>query len=494
MRAALEWTRQPEMLDGLKPYPAYKESGVRWLGRIPEDWSVARNGRLFSRRNEPGRADLPILEVSLRTGVRVRELGGGGRKQLLADVGGYRRAVHGDVAYNTMRMWQGAVGVVPATGLVSPAYVVARPHPDADARYFTYLFRTAAYLEQIDGYSRGIVKDRNRLYWEDFKRIPSPVPPPEEQAAIIRFLDHAERRIRRYVRNRRKLIRLLEEEKQATILRAVTRGLDPKVRLAASGVAWLGNVPEHWRILPLSRVTKARCDGPFGSGLKSSHYVDYQGIRVIRLQNIGLGEFNDADAAFISPTHYASLGDHSVESGDVLIAGLGDEGRPAGRACVAPPGIRPAMVKADCFRFRLDVTQISPTFAAHHLTATATGASAVLSTGATRQRTNLMSTGSRRIAIPPANEQDAIVEAIQSGIRSIEPAIAAVGREIFNVVEFLTCLQTDVVTGKLDVREAAARLPEETITPDEAGYDEVDTQVEDDADSETDADSAGSEA
>ncbi len=92
------------------------------------------------------------------------------------------------------------------------------------------------------------MKDRNRLYWDDFKQMPSPVPPPEEQAAIVRFLDHVDRRIRRYIRAKQKLIALLNEQKQAIIHRAVTRGLDPNVRLKPSGVEWLGEVPEHWEV------------------------------------------------------------------------------------------------------------------------------------------------------------------------------------------------------------------------------------------------------
>src|SRR5690606_27301384 len=108
--------------------------------------------------------------------------------------------------------------------------------------------RTGAYMDEVNKFSRGIVSDRNRLYWEDFKQMPSPYPPPEEQAAIVRFLDHADWRIRRYIRAKRQLIALLNEQKQAIIHRAVTRGLDPHVQLKPSGVEWLGDVPEHWEI------------------------------------------------------------------------------------------------------------------------------------------------------------------------------------------------------------------------------------------------------
>ena len=97
----------------------------------------------------------------------------------------YKRAAKGDIAYNMMRMWQGSVGVAPVDGLVSPAYVVARPLHGVEVRYFSNLFRTSAYMSEVDNCSRGIVKDRNRLYWEDFKQIRSPYPPPDEQVALL---------------------------------------------------------------------------------------------------------------------------------------------------------------------------------------------------------------------------------------------------------------------------------------------------------------------
>jgi type I restriction enzyme S subunit len=115
------------MIDGLKPYPAMKDSGVPWIKQVPEHWEVRRNGRLFRIRKEMGYPDLPVLEVSLRTGVRVRNFEDGTRKQQIADRAKYQRAVRGDLAYNMKRMWQGAVGLVPTDGLVSPAYIVVHP-------------------------------------------------------------------------------------------------------------------------------------------------------------------------------------------------------------------------------------------------------------------------------------------------------------------------------------------------------------------------------
>ena len=215
-----------------KPYPAYKDSGVEWLGEVPVPWEVRRNGRLFVQRNETGFPELPILEVSLNTGIRIRDFGNSDRKQIMAVRSEYKRAVKGDIAYNMMRMWQGAVGVIPVDGLVSPAYVVARPLKGTESRYFSALFRTNVYMAEVDKYSHGIVKDRNRLYWEDFKRMPTPYPPPDEQGCIVRYLDKTTDDIDTAVARGRQEIDLIREYRTRLITDVVTGKLD--VRSAAA--------------------------------------------------------------------------------------------------------------------------------------------------------------------------------------------------------------------------------------------------------------------
>jgi len=216
----------------------------------------------------------------------------------------------------------------------------------------------------------------------------------------------------------------------------------------------------------LRRVTLSRCDGPFGSGLTSSHYTEH-GVRVVRLQNIGYAEFKGDDAAFISTEHYATLGDHNVLAGDLLIAGLGDERIPPGRACVAPKTLGPAMVKADCFRFRVATERIIPEFAALFLSATAIAVSSALSSGATRQRINLTSMMTRSIVIPSLQEQQYILRSVGNLSGSIDTTIRTAQREIDLIREYRTRLIADVVTGKLDVRHIGPDIGEELAGPED---------------------------
>ena len=146
----------------------------------------------------------------------------------------YKRAVKGDIAYNMMRMWQGAVGVVPVDGLVSPAYVVARPLKGTESQYFSNLFRTNAYMAEVDKYSHGIVRDRNRLYWEDFKQMSTPCPPPDEQGRIVRYLDKTTAAVDTAIDRACRQIDLLQEYRTRLIADVVTGKLD--VREAAASL------------------------------------------------------------------------------------------------------------------------------------------------------------------------------------------------------------------------------------------------------------------
>jgi type I restriction enzyme, S subunit len=239
------------MIADLKAYPKMTESGARWLGEIPEHWRVLPNRALFGEMNQRGHPDLDMLSVTITRGVipqRALLEDSSKKDSSNQDKSQYKVVRPGDIVYNKMRAWQGAIGLSDREGIVSPAYVVQRPRRSANPRYLHFLLRTPSFAKEAERWSYGITSDMWSLRPEHFKLIYLCVPPLPEQEAIVRFLDHADRRIRRYIRAKQKLIELLEEQKQAIIQRAVTRGLDPNVPLKPSGVEWLGAVPQHWEV------------------------------------------------------------------------------------------------------------------------------------------------------------------------------------------------------------------------------------------------------
>ena len=295
-----------------------------------------------------------------------------------------------------------------------------------------------------------------RADWEHVGSIEMPTPSHEEQIQVISAVDRETARIDALITKKTRFIELLKEKRQALITHAVTKGLNPDARMQDSGVEWLGKIPIHWLVAQLGKVSIARCDGPFGSGLKSEHY-QADGVRVVRLQNIGWASFKDGNEAFISHQHWQDvLGcGHEVLPNDVLIGGLGDDKNPLGRACVAPANLGPAMVKADCYRFRLNTSRANPDFIALALSATARAECGYLATGATRDRLNLGLASARVVPLPPLNEQTEIVSSLNRDTARIDRLTEKTQRSIDLLKERRAAFITAAVTGQIDLRESA---------------------------------------
>jgi type I restriction enzyme S subunit len=172
---------------GLNPDASMVASGVEWLGHVPAHWRVDRIANLFREVMEEGLDGLPILSVSIHTGVSDDELDEADLERKVTrsdDRTKYKRVAPDDLVYNMMRAWQGGFGTVGVAGMVSPAYVVARPRVHLRTDYIEHVLRTPNAVEQMRRHSRGVTDFRLRLYWEEFRNIRVPVPPRDEMDAI----------------------------------------------------------------------------------------------------------------------------------------------------------------------------------------------------------------------------------------------------------------------------------------------------------------------
>ncbi|WP_419937387.1 restriction endonuclease subunit S [Candidatus Palauibacter sp.] len=210
------------VMRGLDPGASLRDSELPWIGEIPDNWETRRIAWLFRERDERGDPDLPLLEVSIKYGVSVREFSGDRIETTAADFNTYKIARRGDVVFNKMRMWQGAVGVAPQDGLVSPDYVVAAPTGSLLPQYAGLLFRTDRFSAECARRSHGIVWDRLRLYWGGFRDIEVPLPPVRVQQLITDHVVEATRRIDELVGAAKAAIALLRERRAALIAAAVT--------------------------------------------------------------------------------------------------------------------------------------------------------------------------------------------------------------------------------------------------------------------------------
>lgn len=207
---------------GLDPDAPSRYSGVPWIGEIPTDWKTRRIAWLFRERDDRGEPDLPLLSVSINTGVSVREFSDDRIETTAANFNTYKIARRGDVVFNKMRMWQGAVGIAPQDGLVSPDYVVAAPTGSLLSRYATLLFRTEKFSAECARRSHGIVWDRLRLYWGGFRDIVVPLPSIDNQKMIIDHVAEVTANIDSLVFSYEKVISLLLERRTALISAAIT--------------------------------------------------------------------------------------------------------------------------------------------------------------------------------------------------------------------------------------------------------------------------------
>ena len=202
----------------LDPYPKYKDSGVMWLGKVPAHWPVVPNRGAFTEVNDQNHPNEEMLSVTISRGVIKQStlLDDSSTKDgSRIDRSSYKLVKPGDIAYNKMRAWQGAIGVSTYRGIISPAYVVQRPREGNNPDFLHYLLRTPAFAKEAERNSYGITSDMWSLRPEHFKTIFSCLPPPEEQNAIVRFLDHTGELINRYIRAKERLIALLDEQRQA---------------------------------------------------------------------------------------------------------------------------------------------------------------------------------------------------------------------------------------------------------------------------------------
>jgi len=470
----------------LKPYPEYKDSGVQWLGEVPAHWDVTRAKRAFALRNgatpasgEPrywdgsiywatpedvGRAHGRLLSTTART---ITPEGHAACAATIVPPGSIVVSTRAPIGYAALAAIpvctnQGCRSLVPRGGRSGPyflaQFVAARPELQATGRGTTFAELSAT------GLGAAALAD----------------PPLPEQQAIAAFLAHFDRRVNRLIRAKRRMIELLEEQKQAIIQQAVTRGLDPSVPMKDSGVEWFGHCPEAWEALPLRRLVRRVVDGPH----VSPAYVD-DGIPFISARNVKTDRWALGNAKFISEADYrAFCARVTPELGDVLYTKGGTTG--VARAVDLPFPFQ-VWVHVAVLKPRRDA--VGPRFLALALNSAACYQQSQLYTrGATNQDLGLGRMKAIVLPVPPTlREQEAIADHTEAALERVNAAIASARREIELLREYRTRLVADVVTGKLDVR--GLDLP--PLDEDEQADDiepEDDTEAEDTDDIEGDDD------
>ncbi len=472
----------PQKLAGeLRPYPKYKESKLPWLEKIPKHWTEERAKYFFREVDERSKTgDEELLSVSHVTGVTPRS-----QKNITMfkaeSYAGYKLCNPHDLVINTMWAWMGALGVSKYSGIVSSGYGVYRPLDEQEllSEYVDSLLRTDPYKSEYYCRSTGIRPSRFRLYPEQFLRMPLICPPHEEQEKMMAFLQMKDMQIKRYIRTKRQLIGVLNEQKQVIINHAITRGIDPNVRLKPSGIEWLGDVPEHWDIMPLKRIAWFKSGAGFPVNDQGHNDLEIPFLKVSDMTILGndlrMNGFNNSVSretaqkldAYIFPTNtiiFPKVGGAMLTNKRRILT------RPS---CIDNNNMGCVIQKGDLDFLFIVMKKIDLGKHANPGPVPAIGDEEVREI---------------KIAIPPQKEQIKIVSWIKTNTSILDSVVGAAQKEIDLIQEYRTRLIADVVTGKLDVRNVEivdeAPVVDDLVDP----IDELDDNVDDDNHDDNDDD------
>lgn len=482
----------------LPAYPAYKDSGVPWLGRIPAHWEVRRLKGLLTRNDSGvwgddfdtnGTIILRSTEQTVNGGwhivnpARIRITSSQRAAALLA---------LGDLVVTKS---SGSPAHIGKTSLVSSDVAALdccfsnfmqrlRPGQSLVPAFLWRLLNSPVGREQLV-FSSTTTTGLGNLNGTILGECRFGLPPLPEQHAITRYLDHIDRRIRRYIRAKQRLIALLEEQKQVVIHQAVTGQIDvrtgrPYPAYKPSGVEWLGDVPEHWEMCRLKNVAQVQTGLTLGKNYGSSGLTEYPYLRVANVQS-GFLDLKHVATVRIPHTEAAGC---QLQYGDVLMTEGGDRDK-LGRGCVWYGEIEGCLHQNHVFAVRADPARLLPEFLVLLMTS-GHGRSYFEQTA--KQTTNLASTNSTTLRafplfLPDISEQRLLLDQVVNQTESFIQASAATQREIALLREYRTRLIADVVTGQVDVRAAAAQLPAEVEEFD--ALDEAEAELVEDVEGES---------
>jgi type I restriction enzyme S subunit len=439
-------------------YPAYKPSRMNWVGDVPEHWDVRRLKYTASINDEalPETTDpdyeftyVDIGSVDASKGIVSTET------YRFEDAPSRARRIvrEGDTIVSTVRTYLRAIAAIhePAENLiVSTGFAVVRPR-SLEPGYLSYALRSPFFVETVVSRSTGV--SYPAINAPEVGNIGVTLPPLDEQKAIAAFLDRETARIDTLIEKKRRQIELLQEKRSALISHAVTKGLDPNAPMKDSGIEWLGQIPQHWKLLPLKRVSQLQTGLTLGKKYEDCELVRRPYLRVANVQD-GYLDLNTITEVELPAEE---LKRYELQRGDVLMTEGGDFDK-LGRGYVWDAQIPGCLHQNHIFCVRCDARSLHPLYLAW-MTSSSHGKAYFTSTA--QQTTNLASTNSFKIKafpalLPPVGEQEAIIQNIFENTSQIDALILKVEESAATLREHRSALISAAVTGKIDVRGEVA--------------------------------------
>lgn len=438
-------------------YPKYKDSGVEWLGEVPEHWDTRRlRWLVMIQKRIAGTLGYDVLAIT-QQGVKVKDLEAN-EGQFSMDYSKYQIVYAGDFAMNHMDLLTGYIDISRYAGVTSPDYRVftTKNRSICEDRYLLYIFQMGYRNKIFYAFGQGSSQlGRWRFPTEEFNNFTFPLPPMTEQQDVVTFLDRETGKIDALVAEQQRLIELLKEKRQAVISHAVTKGLNPNAPMKPSGIEWLGDVPEHWELKRLKYLASDNNGiqmGPFGGMLLELDFEE-TGFKVYGQENTISGDFG-LGTRWISKDRFETLANYQIQSGDLVLTRKGSLGNARLIKTLPHPGI----ADSDTIRLRLKENMVRSDFVELLLhTAEYVSVQIALSKrGAILSGLNSETIANISIVLPPLATQLELMQFLKSRNLEFDENINTCERAIDLLQERRTALISAAVTGKIDVRGLAS--------------------------------------
>lgn len=429
-------------------YPAYTSSGVDWIGEVPLSWKIApvRAAMLESDVRNAGENNTNYLSLMANVGViPYAEKGDIGNKKP-DDLTKCKIVRRNDFVINSMNYQIGSYGVSEYDGVCSPVYIVLQHRPAVvELRFALRIFETKSFQKYAQSFGNGILEHRRAINWASLKALRITIPPIADQRKIIKFLDCETAKIDKLIEKQKQLATSLLEDRAATIIQSVTKGLSSDVKMKDSRIQWIGEIPAGWTVQRMSWLFNTISSGT----TPSSDRADYYGGDVNWVTTGELRETEIVDT--VTKVTQQAVADYSplvvYPPGALVIAMYG--------ATIGRLGIlgAPACTNQACCVFT-DPTTVETRFAYYALSA-AREHLVLIASGGGQPNINQDKLRSLRIAVPPKDEQRKIVDYLDAEGLKLDMLVAKATNVIATLREYRSTLVHAAVTGKIDVREAA---------------------------------------
>ncbi|NFG24547.1 restriction endonuclease subunit S [Clostridium botulinum] len=425
-------------------YDKYKEiDGYGYIQKIPYEWHILPNIAIFDERISKGHLNEELISVTIGRGIIKQSEIENKKDNSNEDKTNYKLVKQGDLAYNKMRMWQGAIGFSKYRGIVSPAYVVLKPKMEINVEYFHYLFRTNYYNNYAKSFSYGLCDDQLNLRYSDFKRMYSIFPPLQTQNKIVAYLNRKSNQANMFIEKQKRLILIMKEQKKSLINKYITKGIDNNTPKKESGISWIGLIPKHWQIKKIKEVVS------FVNRGTTPEYIENGSIKVVNQATFSKGYWDESNIRF-HKNKQQKKEKGLLKYKDILLASTG--GGVLGKVGLFLQQNGDYMADSHVTILRDTKDLFIPEYLYYFLDINYNLIDGSLSQGSTNQ-TELQREWLRQMYIPyaPIYEQKQIVEYIDSKIQKIDMMIEQAQKEVELTKEYLESTIFHVVTGQLQV-------------------------------------------